>query len=1060
MRSASDTHPSVPALQICLFGGVIFRVAGDRVTNIATRKAEALLIYLVCNPQPQPRETLAELLWDDLPAERAAGNLRLTLNQLRKSFAPFLDITRQTIALRQDVPCWSDVQTLAAGLAGEPRDVETLTTLLALYRGDFLQGFHLRDARGFGEWQAEQAEYWRQQALAAMRQLVDGYVALSSYSEAITWAGRILRFDPLDEAAHRQLMLLHARKGQRGAALRQYQACMQIMQQEFGLDPEPATETLYGRICRMSTQRPHSLPPNTRALLGRSDELVRLYAWICDPNARLMSIVGAGGSGKTHLALTAGWRVVSECFGPCGNGVFYIPLIVREDTTERIDDVGLLMAIARALHIPRSGSTTLLDQVIRQLHDQELLLIIDNGELLDPSARLALGTLIQHIADLRVLVPSRERLKLRDEWVLDLGGLAHPALPSHILTRQQEERLCMTLPEYAAVQLFLERAGQLQGAADFSAYNHQDQLAIGRICQLVHGLPLAIELVTPWLRVRSAGEIVEQVAHLIDMLVVDMPDLPERHRSVRAVFDYSWQLISDEERAALAQLSVFPASFTAAAAETIASVRLARLAALRDKSLIQSLAIDGETRYVLHPLLRHLAWEKLQLDGARARAIQAAHAQYFAALAARCENQLRGVHGPDAIQLLEAEIDNIRAGWQWAATTCDVATLGHYSIALHDFCAIRGWELEGCYLFRGAVAALHGWTADDDTPEADLLAAARVLSCYAEFQYMLGALDIAEATLQQSRFILSFQAIEDAPELMFIYRQLGLIAYWRGAYTEALHYLRLTLQMAEEQGDQDKCGDALLAICGVAYAQGDWSYAQAVAQRSLATYQAKDDRWGIVHALRFRGMIALAQADVQLARRSYQESLELAQQIGYRIGEALVWDRLGLLELAESRPEQSTAALQRGLAMFQDLGVDVESGRTLCHLARAALTRGEAQAAQQSVAQTLQIAGRVQLLPLMIESLAVALDLWMRMNQSAEDATAREFLRSLGQHPASTADTRMYIAALLGEEPVQAHSAGNPAALSSIEAIQAEVMSLVAGISQPEREGTRDRVVV
>jgi DNA-binding SARP family transcriptional activator/predicted ATPase len=1011
-------------LQIDLFGGVAIRVDGQRITDLATRKAEALLIYLVCNSQPHQREALADLLWDDLPAERAAGNLRLTLNQLRKRFAPFLDITRQTIAFRQDVECRLDVEAFARRIATTPHDVERLAEALGLYRGDFLQGFHLRDARGFSEWQAGQMEYWQQQARTHMRTLVDSYASHSNYTEALRWASRILTLDPLDEAAHRQVMLLLARSGQRAAALRQYRACRQIMQQELEVDPEPATEALYQRISRMATQRPHNLPTCTRTLLARTAELARLYTWLATPASRLMSIIGPGGSGKTHLALTVGWRVVNEYLGPCSDGVFYIPLITHDESASLIDDTGLLIAIAEQLQIRFSGKSALFDQLIQQSRDKELLLIIDNGELLSPSARLALGTLIQHIPAMGILVPSRERLKLRAEHVLDINGLPYPVLPASIVTSYQQQRACAGIQEYESVQLFLACVRQVQGESDFGGYALPDQLAIGKICQIVHGLPLAIELVAPWIRVRSPVEIVREIAHTIDLIVVDMPDVPERHRSMRAVFEYSWRLMTDEERQALAHLSVFPASFTAEAAAAITSATLQQLAALHDKSLIQRIVAASGTRYVLHPVLRSLAQEKLQRDPATAAMLHAAHAGYFAAFVASYEEQLRSVQGPRILQKLECEMDNLRAGWQWAVEAHDLVKLGQYSIPLHDFCAIRGWELEGRHLFRMAAAVIHAWKAHEDTPESQLLSAARVLSCYAELEYVLGALDTAEDALQHSRKILSMQAIEDAPELMFIYKQLGLIMYWRGAYTDAMPYLHLALQMTEECANTHKCADTLLAIGGVAYAQGEWSYAKHTLQRCHKIYQTQGYHWGIAHTLRFFGMIALAQGDSQAAQQYYQESLALARQISNRIGEALVFDQLGLLYLAEYQLAQSREVIQQSLTIFQEIGVDVGSARAFCHLARVAIAEENNQAAQEYCLQALQIAQRVQAPPVLIECMADTLHLWLRIQgDTSGNSSPNILLWSLRQHPACSTDTKQYINSLLGDQQIlQTHT--------------------------------------
>ncbi len=833
----SAAQSSAPALQIDLFGGLAIRVDGQRAPDLATRKAEALLIYLACHPQPHQRETLAELFWDDLAPDRAAGNLRLILNQLRQHFAPFLDVTRQTIALRGDTPCLVDAQTFERTLAGEPQDMQTIAGALELYRGDFLQGFHVRDARGFSEWQAAQAEQWRRLALDWMQRLVDRYIAHSRYVEARTWALRLLKLDSLDEAAHRLLMLLYVRSGQRHAAARQYQACRQLLQEELGLDPEPATEALYQRIRDLPEQRPHTLPPCPLAPLGRTGELARVYEWLAASPSRLMSIVGPGGSGKTHLALTVGWRVVNEYVGPCSDGVCYLALVVDNWTAPQADDAYLLMEIAKTLRITLSGKSALIDQIIRHLRDKEILLIVDNGELLAPSARLALGTLVQHTAAVHVLVPSRERLKLRGENVLQLEGLPYPTLPSHATTLHVEQRINDSIPAYASVQLFLACAGRFQEMSVFEGYDRLDQIAIGRICQIVHGLPLAIELVTPWLPMRSPAEILRDLTRTLDLLAVDMPDVPERHRSIRAVFDHSWCLLTEREHTAMAQLAVFPDSFTAEAAEAIAGVTLPLLALLRDKSLLHTSKTETETRYSLHPLLRHLALEKLQADSVAESAVRERHASYFATFAARREDHLYKPQGADTMGAFEREIENLRAGWRRAIATYDIETLGRYSIALHDFCAVRCWEIEGRMLFQSAATAIREWVARGSHPDRELTAAARALSCYAGLEYTLGNLDVAEEVFQECRMLLAPIATQDLPRLLYISKQLGMIAYQRGIYDQAMQHLQFTLQRAEVGTDRTSLGDTLLSIGFVALAQGDEPQAETALQRGLSLYQ-------------------------------------------------------------------------------------------------------------------------------------------------------------------------------------------------------------------------------
>ncbi|NTW01658.1 MAG: hypothetical protein HGA19_10140, partial [Oscillochloris sp.] len=997
---------STPVLRIHLLGELRISINGVSVTDVATRKAEALLLYLACNPRTHRRELLSELLWDDLSPERAGGNLRLVLNQLRPHFAPFLDITRNSVAIRDGV-YWLDLNALQHGLAG---DADAVASALELYQGDFLQGFHLRDARGFSEWQQTQAEHWRRVALDGMRRLAEHHAIRGSYNKGLNWARRLLAIDPLDEAAHRQVMVLLARSDQRHEAARQYQICTEALQAELGIAPEEATTALYQRILATQGQRWHTQLPRPGRLIGRAAETTRLYEWLAGAGSRLLTITGAGGSGKTQLALTVGWRVASELAWPFADGVYYLALVAPE-LEMHIDVYGVLMGIVQAFGLTLSGRIPLAEQVERYLALRELLLIIDNGELLAHDARLLLGNLLHEAPALRVLVPSRERLQLREEQVLAINGLSYPRLSARATADEPDCTASMQLAGYPAVQLLLRNADLGHDVAMLDAFAAADRRAISQICQMVHGLPLAIELAAPWLNLRSPRELAQDLAATIDILRSDAPDLPERHRSIRAVFEGSWRLLPVPEALALARLGVFPASFTAKAAATIAGAGLPTLAALHDKSLVQTLKVQPETRYMLHPLLQRFALEKLQTQPQVEMATRTSHAHYYAAFAQAREGLLNGALGMEAMSDLEREIDNLRAGWRWATAHQDIPTLGRYSIPLHDFCAVRGWEIDGRELFAPATMAVREWAERPDRDEGATPDAVRVLSCYAELQQILGDSSAAERAFHDCRIMLNAIAAEDSPELLFVYKQLGLLAYGRGSYAEAMQYLRLTLAIAEDVADRPRVADTLLSLGAVALALGEWASAEQTLRRGLAIYDDLQYDWGRGHTLRFLGALAMAQDDLALAERLLADSLAIAQQIGNRIGEALVLDQIGLLRLAQGQFAQSGLTLGQALELFRALGVELGIGRALGHLGCLALKQGQTAEAYQQLVQAMVIAERIHAPPLLIECAATALQLLLA-DSRAVVATLGPLVDMLAQHPACTAETHRQLAML------------------------------------------------
>jgi DNA-binding SARP family transcriptional activator/predicted ATPase/Tfp pilus assembly protein PilF len=1021
--------PYLPKLTINLLGGLTILLDNTLVTTIPTRKAAALLVYLACHRRPHQRETLADLFWDDLAGERALGNLRLTLNQLGKPFAPLLVSTRQTIALRNDVLLSLDTLTLERTLNDVSSTNEDRATALELYTGDFLQGFHLRDANGFSAWQLQQAEHWRNVALKGMRALLDYDAQRSNYEAGISWARRILALEACDEQTHRQLMQMLARSGQRHTAIRQYQLCREVLHQELGLEPEPATNALFERIQAMPVQRPAELPPRSGNLIGREAELARLREWLASPQQRLLSIVGPGGIGKTQLAISLGWKVALEYLGPCADGVFYTAFTVGIHKQKLIEDAELISLLAHGLKLSLSLHGSLLNQLVSHLAQKEVLLILDNGELLGPTARRVLSILVQQCESLRIIVLSRERLLLREEQLLELDGLAHPLLPRRALSPGQEQLTGSSLPAYAAVQWFMLCAQRNDSQLSLTQFNPKDQVAIGRLCQLVHGLPLAIELAAPWLSLQSPRELFAAISKNLNLLQTNMVDIPERHRSMRAVFSYSWQLLTEPMARALADLSIFPASFSAHAAEVIANVSLIMLGILRDRSLIKLSKGREETRYMLHPLLRSFAREQLEQESSAVVQLQAAHAHFFAALAQQQEGLLRGPESGALLLRLDEEFENLRSGWHWAVDNGDTVLLGQYSVTIHDLCATRGWELEGSQLFELGTSVVQE-RVSEQSGEAEIRAGVRVLSCSAELRYILGDVESAEKRFQTAHRLLASIAVEDSPELLFIYKQLALIAYSRGAYAQATSYLQLTLRIAEEEGLGALQADTLLSLGAVALAQGQWMLAEEVLSRSVSLYRTTQHEWGVGHGLRFLGALALARHDQQTAYAHLHESLTIARRIDNKIGAALTLDQLGVAYLAEQQLAKGEEVLQEALGLFRELGVELGIARTTSHLGQHAMARAEYEQAYNHFYDAMLIAQRLQALPLVIESLAGILHLCHIALVRVEFAPTLPILvRSLVLHPACSAETRNYIASFANDATARASDPGSPTAI-------------------------------
>ncbi len=275
------------SLKILLLGGLTIEKNGKPVVGLASRKAQALLAYLVYTERPYAREPLADLLWDDRTQKQALGNLRVLLSSLRKQLAPYILITRHTVAFNPDSNYYLDTADLLERVSAARREtngaetlsdaaVNELSQVVALYQGDFLAGFYLRESRGFEEWALLERERLRRLVIEALQRLVAHHLASRTYRQGLDYATRLLELDPLQEKAHRQMMRLLIRTGKRSAAMQQYQTCCRILNDELGVEPMLSTTRLYHQIKAISVIGAHNLPPQPTAFVGRQPELEEL----------------------------------------------------------------------------------------------------------------------------------------------------------------------------------------------------------------------------------------------------------------------------------------------------------------------------------------------------------------------------------------------------------------------------------------------------------------------------------------------------------------------------------------------------------------------------------------------------------------------------------------------------------------------------------------------------------------------------------------------------------------------------------------------------------------
>ncbi len=683
----------MPELSLSLLGGFTVSLDGRPAHAFRSQKARALLAYLVMEAgRPHERAALAALFWPEMPDAPALRNLTQTLVGLRQVIGdgdpPWLLLNRRQVTW--NAPAAIDVDARRfLGLVERshaPAAPHPLQEAVALYRGEFLAGFGLSGCPAFDEWLLVQREYFRRLALDALSRLTGDTLAAGDYPAAAELARRQLAIDRWREEAVRQLLLALAAGGRHSEALAEYESARRLLAQELDVAPQPETTQLAEAIRHGETgfrrpadggfarkpvvlqspdlPIPHNLPIRLTTLMGRESELAALSGLLREPDTRLVTISGIGGVGKTRLALAVALAFVAPPAPDAPplfpDGVWFASLdgVVGDLTAGDADlEEGerFVTAIAGALGLSFGREEDRPAQLGRSLRDRRLLLVLDNYE--HPAAtRPILLDLLHNAPGVRVLITSHEQLGVGGERVLSLQGLPLPS-PEAVADKD-------TLLANSCARLFFNRA--LERGVHLTL-DEAERAGLARICLLAEGLPLAIELAAIWAGHFTCAEIAAEMAANLDFLSAESAaarlDLPDRQRSPRAAFDYSWRLLPAGEQRALAQLALLHGSFSREAALAVTDARLVDLIGLLNKSLLRQVAPGW---YAMHSLVCRFAGEQLRLMPDGEEAAMARLAAYFLHFVAMRERVWNGPTPQQARGDIQPVMENVRLAWQWA----------------------------------------------------------------------------------------------------------------------------------------------------------------------------------------------------------------------------------------------------------------------------------------------------------------------------------------------------------------------------------------------------------
>lgn len=924
---------------------------------ISHQKRLALLYFLAVEPAPQPRARLAALFWPSLPADRAKTNLRSALTQLQRVLDPLLEVTTVEVRLNKQL-CWIDSDIfpqllLQAQEQSTPFDY----TLVDLYRGPFLAGFPVQAAPLFEQWRNNKQLEFHTLAIEKWADLADGYYRAEEYTAALTLNQKILWLDRLNEAAHQRQMITYLATGQYALAIHQYHVYARSLLKETEQKPSALTETLlqealahakppeqpdgtafpladYAINVPSHSFQPHfSLPAPATKILGRQQQIQRILTKLKNDQERLITLVGLSGTGKTVLAQAVG-SLLNQTFK---NGVCFVPLASIEPSGQATTtELRIALLLKAKLNI-EDNQNDVMAALEFFLRDKELLLIFDNCEHVINGMTL-IPRLLSAAPKLRILTTSHTPLHFTSEALEPVAGLALPE-PAALL-----EALLLS----PAAQLFIHRAQQVQ--AHFFA-TAENSAAINRICHLVAGLPLGIELAAAWVTLYTPAEIAGMIQRQPDFLASSYTDYPDRHHSLQTLFTNMWQLLSEEEQRVFGSMAIFIGDAGRDAVRHVIKAHDTVLTVLLQRGLIR---MDSNNRFSCHPLMREMA--RKQISGhLEQTSLQEAYCVYYAdKLTQLFPSPGSTPPQKEALQAAEMDLDNLLSAWHWAVSTYRTDLLIGRLERLVEFFSHRERLQEGEILLSDALAHLQSAAPEHKTAEQVALLG-RLQKYLGQLNHKRGHFQLAQRNLEQALDLL--RTTSTVPDSEFALGQVFL-AYSLALQKPsplALNLVQQAVTALRNTPERVYLVDALLTESSIHHLENDLTAAQALCQEALQTAKQARYALGIAKALTNLGYMAAMQGKLLEAKAAWEQCLVIFRAETAWRSVAQVLNNLGYASVLERDFRQAEQFLLESLALTRQLGLVSVEAYVLDSLGRAAFETRSFSVARQYYMQALQL---------------------------------------------------------------------------------------------------------
>ena len=707
-----------------------------------------------------------------------------------------------------------------------------------------------------------------------------------------------------------------------------------------------------------------NLPVQLTSFVGRENELSEIENLIDNPECRLLTLVGPGGIGKTRLALQTAAQHTQEY----PDGTFFVPLAKLSSADY------LVPTVAEALNFDFESFGVTTDpksQLLSYLGDQTVFLVMDNFEHILEGASL-IPDILSHSENLQLVVTSRERLNLQGEWTYDVGGMSYPENGDHVSENG-----------HSAINLFYERARQVDPGFKMSK---DVRMHVGQICMLVDGMPLGIELAAAWVSVLSPEEIANEIRSSLEFLASSRRDIEDKHRSMRAAFDYSWKLLSEGERAAFRRLSVFRGGFQRDAAENIAGVSLKMLSDLVNKSLLKRTE-DG--RFEVHELLRQYAIPKLEEDPLEFEDCKEKHCRFYIEFLNERKDELMGNNLIPVREEIRGEMENVRSAVKWTLRMWDVDRVRDVLKTYYDFLLTHGWQ-EARDTFIHLADFIK--TERKDPAYSDKSMDPVYLFAKASEARLHGILSSADDAERIVKEILpSIRELGEDFELASILFSSAYVHTMRGNFEGAIPIFDEALAAGR------RCNaDLLVAICllfsGWNYHEmGDYERAQADFEESYRMLDVQGNVWGKGFALSKLGLVADGMKDYQLSLRYHSEAKEILASFGDKSGMAYTTSRMSVSAYGLGQYERAKELGLEGFECFKQVGHRWGMTASLCRLGFAELKLGEIDKAEEEFYESLERTLEIDHIPLALYAISGIASVLVEKQQHSRAAELFEF---------------------------------------------------------------------